>query len=92
MNLKNIFKRKQPKYELGDTVRFVDYNLIGSDSVYKGLIWKIHTYWLCEPSYEVFVNMDSFSGYNYSVSESAIIEVLSKGGKSNNPFNPINKV
>ena len=85
-----IFKRKRPKYGIGDKVRFVRPQVIGCDYVNKGKIWKIHTYWLSEPIYEVFENFDPLSGYNYRVSESEIIEVLSKGnGIANNPFKPI---
>lgn len=85
-----MFKRKQPKYGLGDKVRFVDPQILGSDSVRRGKIWKIHTYWLCEPTYEVFENFDPYSGYNYCVSESEIIEVLAKGnGVTSDPYKPI---
>lgn len=85
-----MLKRKQPKYGLGDKVRFIDSQIIGSDSVRKGKIWKIHTYWLCEPIYEVFENFDPYSGYNYRVSESEVIEVLAKGnGMASDPYKPI---
>ena len=82
MTLKSIFKRKQPKYELGDIVRFV----FRGDNVWTGLIWKINTCLWSEPSYEIFHDM-SFD----SVSESDIIEVLSKSGSADNPFNRLNK-
>lgn len=87
MTLKSIFKRKQPKYELGDIVRFVD----RIDNVWTGRIWKIHTYLWCEPSYEIFHGMSFDIGSNYSVSESDIIEVLSKSGSADNPFDRLNK-
>lgn len=87
MTLKSIFKRKQPKYELGDIVRFVE----RSDNVWTGRIWKIHTYIWCEPSYEIFHDMSFGIGSNYSVSESDIIEVLSKSGSADNPFDRLNK-
>lgn len=87
-----IFKRKLPKYGIGDKVRFVQERAVGYDYVNKGKIWKIHTHLLGEPTYEVFENFDPFSGYNYRVSESNIIEILSKGdGITNNPFKPINQ-
>lgn len=85
-----MFKRKQPKYGLGDKVRFVDIQFIGTDSVCKGTIWKIHTHRLCEPTYEVFENLDPYSGYNYRVSESEVIEVIAKGnGVASDPYKPI---
>ena len=87
-----IFKRKLPKYGLGDKVRFVKREIVVSDSVYIGKIWKIHTHLLGEPTYEVFINYDPYSGCNYRVSESNIIEILSKGdGVTNNPFKPISQ-
>lgn len=87
MTLKSLFKRKQPKYELGDIVRFVD----SSDTVWTGRIWKIYTYLWSEPSYEIFHEMSFGIGSNYSVSESDIIEVLSKSGSADNPFDRLNK-
>lgn len=84
-----MFKRKQPKYELGDRVRFVNSLAIGPDSVKMGKIWKIRTYWLCKPIYEVFEDFDPYSGYNYHVSESEVVEVLAKGnGMASNPYKP----
>lgn len=74
-----IFKRKLPKYGIGDKVRFVRAQIIGCDYVNKGTIWKIHTHLFGEPTYEVFENLDPFSGCNYRVSESEVIEVLAKG-------------
>lgn len=87
MTLKSIFKRKQPKYELGDIVRFV-YRI---DNVWTGRIWKINTCLWREPSYEIFHDMSYGIGSNYCVSESDIIEVLSKSGNADNPFNRLNK-
>lgn len=87
MTLKSIFKRKQPKYELGDIVRFVE----RVDNVWTGRIWKINTCLWSEPSYEIFHDMSFGIGTNYSVSESDIIEVLSKSGSADNPFNRLNK-
>lgn len=85
-----IFKRKQPKYGIGDKVRFVDRNVLDNDSVWIGRIWKIHTYLLCEPSYEVFYSSVFGLGDNFCVSESDIIEVLYKGdGTAKDPFQPI---
>lgn len=85
-----VFNRKQPKYGLGDKVRFLDPQIFSSDNVRRGKIWKIHTYWLCEPVYEVFENFDPYSGYNYRVSESKVIEVLAKGnGIASDPYKPI---
>lgn len=91
MTLKSIFKRKQPKYELGDIVRFAYRNVLGSDNVWTGRIWKINTCLWSEPSYEIFHNMGFGTGSNYCVSESDIIEVLSKSGNADNPFNRLNK-
>lgn len=87
MTIKNLFKRKQPKYELGDIVRFVT----DFDTVWTGRIWKIHTYLLCEASYEVFQHWGFGIGINFCVSESDIIEILSQVGRTDNPFNPIKK-
>lgn len=88
-----MFKRKEPKYNIGDIVRFMK-NSFSNERVYSGRIWKIHTYWFCNPSYEIFQSIGFGQGYNYRISESNIIELLEKGDRKSvsNPFRPIKQI
>ena len=82
-------KRTPPKYRLGDKVRFAYRITIGSDYVHIGEIWKIHKSWLCEPSYEIYNQIGSYSGSNYTISESDIIELIQRSNEiPHNPFKP----
>lgn len=84
-----MFKKIQPKYNIGDIVRFIPY----TNAVHIGRIWKIHIYRVFKPRYEIFWNIGFGQGYNYIISESNIMELLEKGDRKSvsNPFKPINK-
>lgn len=67
-----MFKKKEPKYNIGDKVQFVN-----CDFVRIGRIWRIHTHWFRKPSYEIFSEIwDLKVGNNYKVSESDIMELI----------------
>lgn len=85
-----MFKRKEPKYNIGDSVRFIVYG----DTVRIGRIWKIHIYRLQKPRYEIFWNIGFGEGVNYKVCESNIIELLKKDNRKrvSNPFIPIGQM
>lgn len=77
-----IFRKRKPKYQIGDIVRFVDesFTILSGASVYQGRIWKINNSWLWGVSYEIFHSwLIGSIGDNYTVSESAIIELIKKG-------------
>lgn len=67
----SLFKKKLPKYKIGDMVYFVT----KYDNIYYGTIWKIQTSLFHEPVYQInyprYKSIDV--GENYSVSESNII-------------------
>lgn len=71
-----MFKKKEPKYNIGDKVRFVDRYFLGGGSVYIGRILRVYTHWFREPSYEIFKSIDIDLGYDYIISESDIMELL----------------
>ena len=84
-------KRRLPKYQIGDKVRFVNASPF-SKSVWIGTIWRIRKHWYCEPYYNIVWKCDPHSGTDYSVSESDIIELIERTDKSvPNPFSPIGK-
>lgn len=72
-----IFKKRKPKYQKGDIVRFVDKSF---NIVYQGRIWKINKSWLGGVSYEIFQSfVTECIGDNYTIPESDIIELIKKG-------------
>lgn len=69
-----LFKRKQPKYKIGDKVKFVycDDNLFN-----VGIIWDVKTSFWNEPEYKILISLftsDYKFGNNEKVTESNIVE------------------
>lgn len=85
------YKNQQPKYQIGDRVRFVDASIF-SDTVWIGTVWRVKKRKIRQPIYKVVWKCDPFSGTSYTVLESDIIELVERTNKSvANPFEPITK-